>query len=533
MARPGMLNSTRLLARILANSQRVPTERMGRIINTACCFHVFNQRHLHRTSGDTAPFRELLDENGQRVNSKSPVWIFRDTGDKTFAQLSRKKLMAELSVSTRVVRMIDGSVVNRHPVVAAHGSSVVVSLDRNVRIVIKRDRLIMLDPCTPIGVRLHAALSKALMNRSSPDSVQLFGPDTSSSQGLSADEHIYVRGLERDEVPFVMKALDGVLKFVASEMDNQLHTLTNAVSSILIMLGRNPTDEVLQKLIPLKSSLSAFSVQLEEFKEAVDDIADDEKQLRRFDLDAALTSRPKSTQDLPRLDHVDANADLLGEIFDHYFYIADEISNEVDQLLKDIKGHEEVLSITLDSQRNKLIHLNLFVSSGALVVGVSAMAASLFGMNTHVEDYTACLQIPQHLEFPFVTSTIMCMTVINGAGFHKLYKNVIRGRKQAVHAQVVLDTLFWQADRIDAGLVKCFGAHTTLNLDQFKILLSESDIDLQDEEIKSLFDLFVGADGKLHTNFFMSILHQRKQAVRAHPKELYDGDNGLSMLRRH
>ena len=58
------------------------------------------------------------------------------------------------------------------------------------------------------------------------------------------------------------------------------------------------------------------------------------------------------------------------------------------QLIDNIRDAEEVLAITLDKARNRLIYLNLFVSTGGLVVGSGAMVAGLFGMNLEVEATT-------------------------------------------------------------------------------------------------------------------------------------------------
>lgn len=51
-------------------------------------------------------------------------------------------------------------------------------------------------------------------------------------------------------------------------------------------------------------------------------------------------------------------------LLDHYYYIADEIYNETEQLIQDIRGTEEVLAISLDKSRNQLINLNLFATAG-------------------------------------------------------------------------------------------------------------------------------------------------------------------------
>ena len=58
-----------------------------------------------------------------------------------------------------------------------------------------------------------------------------------------------------------------------AEMDHQLQVLQHAVKLMMEDLAKSASDDVLQRLLPLKSSLAAFHVQIKEFGEAVEDLA--------------------------------------------------------------------------------------------------------------------------------------------------------------------------------------------------------------------------------------------------------------------
>lgn len=79
----------------------------------------------------------------------------------------------------------------------------------------------------------------------------------------------------------------------------------------------------------------------------------------------------------------------------------------------------QVLAITLDKTRNQLIKLNLVATTGAFVAAVGSMAASLFGMNLHVEEFTARAlpDFPQDALFPTVTISILGASALFATGF--------------------------------------------------------------------------------------------------------------------
>jgi uncharacterized membrane protein YciS (DUF1049 family) len=48
------------------------------------------------------------------------------------------------------------------------------------------------------------------------------------------------------------------------------------------------------------------------------------------------------------------------------------------------RASEEVMSITQDSARNRIITLNLFASSGAFAMSTGTMVTGLFGICVHI-----------------------------------------------------------------------------------------------------------------------------------------------------
>jgi hypothetical protein len=89
-------------------------------------------------------------------------------------------------------------------------------------------------------------------------------------------------------------------------------------------------------------------VQIKEFREAVDYLTDDEDDMQ------LLSS-------MGEIDHTETAEQLL----EHFSFVAEEMENEAHQVARNIQGAEEVLAISLDSTRNDLIKLQLFISTGS------------------------------------------------------------------------------------------------------------------------------------------------------------------------
>eukprot|EP00041_Stephanoeca_diplocostata_P036887 m.1366218 g.1366218 ORF g.1366218 m.1366218 type:complete len:433 (-) comp24951_c0_seq14:3690-4988(-) len=274
---------------------------------------------------------------------------FDEFGLPQLKSIPKRELRHAFDLSRRFLKILDGSMVNRHPLITVNsqGSAIIVSLDHTARVIILRDRVVLPDPRTTAGERLCVLLKRSLER--SPQDPSAF--------------NLIDGSLTDESNRYELRALDAVLKFVAGGLEHQFRVLAGAVNTVLRDLSQGASDEALQRLIPLKLALSAFGVQVKEFKEAVDDVVDNPKSLYKLDL-----STRDPTDAAPHDDGANESAvETAHNLLDHYYYIADEIYNETEQLIQDIRGTEEVLAISLDKSRNQLINLNLFATAGLCV----------------------------------------------------------------------------------------------------------------------------------------------------------------------
>ena len=61
----------------------------------------------------------------------------------------------------------------------------------------------------------------------------------------------------------------------------------------------------------------------------------------------------------------------------------DEIETEIKIFIDMIEDTDQFISAHLDSVRNEIIKLSLFIEIGGLIMGVGAVVSGIFGMNLH------------------------------------------------------------------------------------------------------------------------------------------------------
>lgn len=178
------------------------------------------------------------------------------------------------------------------------------------------------------------------------------------------------------------------------------------------------------------------------------------------------------------------------------------------QLARNIRSAEEVLAITLDLARNDLINLNLFVSTGALVVGSGAMMGGLFGMNVDVEASTAAWTVGPMDKFTVVTCGILSFSSAVALFCYRRYRRVVRDASHAVQGQATLDRLSLQTKQLTPVLEEAYHLHSTVSMEEFACLLERAGISVTKGELGVLQKLYGDSNGQLVLGLFRATLQQ-------------------------
>eukprot|EP00768_Dysnectes_brevis_P008449 gnl/Dysnectes_brevis/7651_a13035_332.p1 GENE.gnl/Dysnectes_brevis/7651_a13035_332~~gnl/Dysnectes_brevis/7651_a13035_332.p1 ORF type:complete len:446 (-),score=54.13 gnl/Dysnectes_brevis/7651_a13035_332:247-1584(-) len=134
-----------------------------------------------------------------------------------------------------------------------------------------------------------------------------------------------------------------------------------------------------QRLTALEADLQRAARTLDDLLEAEDDIA------RLSFLNQRMLNRT-GDRDLPR-DGLPISPSSIADLLETYLFQVRAIQTESKELQNLIENKLEVAELILDDKRNRLIYLELRLSSIALGVDVAAMLATAGGMNLYIPAY--------------------------------------------------------------------------------------------------------------------------------------------------
>jgi magnesium transporter len=167
-----------------------------------------------------------------------------------------------------------------------------------------------------------------------------------------------------EKAQFEHVVLDAALVHMQEKTRGNFDKAERLVERILSMLRTQHHDEVFEKLLTAKKKLSKLSKNTRELNEMLDDILDDNDEL----IDMYLGKPPKETDDLE-------------SILENEVEQLEDISNRIDELNENIDDTQEILVLKLSSRRNKIIQIDLVLTSATAVLAVLAVVTGFFGMN--------------------------------------------------------------------------------------------------------------------------------------------------------
>merc|ERR1712012_1349277 len=164
---------------------------------------------------------------------------------------------------------------------------------------------------------------------------------------------------------FELLVLEAALDHVVRKFGRHLQIIKPSVEMILQQIEANPETNGLKRLLAVKKSFSEFEQKVEHYAKILRNIlADDED----------MTSLHLSNSEEGNHEDVEL---LLGS----YSADLDEIETEIKIFIDMIEDTDQFISAHLDSVRNEIIKLSLFIEIGGLIMGVGAVVSGIFGMN--------------------------------------------------------------------------------------------------------------------------------------------------------
>ncbi|KAE9619146.1 hypothetical protein Lalb_Chr02g0150071 [Lupinus albus] len=209
---------------------------------------------------------------------------------------------------------------------------------------------------------------------------------------------------EEDESPFEFRALEVALEAICSFLAARTTELEMSAYPALDELTSKISSRNLDKVRKLKSAMTRLTARVQKVRDELEQLLDDDDYLAElylsrkagsaspvsglgignsfFDspnIESKISRASRASMATIRFD--DDNVEELEMLLEAYFMQLDTTLNKLTTLREYIDDTEDYINIQLDSHRNQLIQLELFLSSANFAVSFYALVTAIFGMN--------------------------------------------------------------------------------------------------------------------------------------------------------
>ena len=161
--------------------------------------------------------------------------------------------------------------------------------------------------------------------------------------------------------------LEYALENVVQKFRRHLQIIKPSLEILLQQTELNPETNGMRRLLAVKKSLTEFEQRVEHVKKVLRNLLSKDEDM----VSLYLTQCQKIVGEQEEIEH------LLGS----YSADLEEIETEIKIFIDMIEDTDQFICAHLDSVRNEIIKMSLFIEIGVLVMGFGAVVSGLFGMN--------------------------------------------------------------------------------------------------------------------------------------------------------
>lgn len=264
---------------------------------------------------------------------------------------------------------------------------------------------------------------------------------------------------------FEVIVLETALGHVVSKFKRLLNILKPVLDLVLQETSATPNSAMLRRILAFRKSLNTFEMSVKNVRSAVTDILRE-----KIDLEGlCLSGNSKTAHDEMELLLEAYNSDLK------------EIECELRNIQEMIEDTNDFIKIHLNSTRNKMIRMGLFMEMGTLAVGSGALVAGTFGMNlTH--------GFEEHPTAFYVTTGGILFVITSVFGMTVRRYNAMNFDYTSARSYQALKHFFSYVENIEVAIQKSKGK--TIDKGEFRALLEPViGTQLSQEEIDDIFEV--------------------------------------------
>jgi hypothetical protein len=246
----------------------------------------------------------------------------------------------------------------------------------NFKAVCWRDEALLFDSHRPDVQRLATELDDVLQQMSP----QSHDDDEENTKGLYNVDAVPDEKTRSAPPPttshFELIVLESVLRDVCDSWHRRLRLYRPVVSGLLSQAGLDADAEAgMHQLVPLKDGLEQFNMEVDGARRCITDLLKNDDDM----LSLLLTERHFATQNNKK---IDPNLhDIVELLLEDYSRQLHAIHQEIEYLLRGVKSKQEVVALSLDSYRNRLISMNVHLAVASVCLSVCSCTAGFLGMN--------------------------------------------------------------------------------------------------------------------------------------------------------
>ncbi|TID23206.1 hypothetical protein CANINC_003223 [Pichia inconspicua] len=290
-------------------------------------------------------------------------------------KFSRATFLQQNKLFPRDLRKIDSSNVDVAPSIAVRSNGILVNL-LHIKTFIKRNEVLIFDTASPEAAGRLSLFMYDLESKLKTRVVH---------SGMLSTNNAYNHGLNQ---PFEFKVLECVLVNVMAILETELREHVSKVEGILNELDSQIDRGNLKDLLVYSKALQMFYQKSLLIKNTLDELLDNDEDLESIYLTENYEIKQmivddEDTKTSPHQHQQLANRDT-GEIemlLEAYYKQCDEIVQQAETMLNDIKSTEDIVNIILDANRNSLMVFELRVAIFTLGFTIATILPAFYGMN--------------------------------------------------------------------------------------------------------------------------------------------------------
>lgn len=312
---------------------------------------------------------------------------------------------------------------------------------------------------------------------------------------------------EAEYESFELIFLEEILRDVCATYNRRLKLYEPVVDTVVTRVSNEMyAASGVHRLVPVKDSLQEFELNIRSALGGITGLLDDDEDM----LGLLLTERLEANNrnETIQLDRHESVELLLEE----YARQLSNILQETTYLLKKVQSKQELVAITLDAYRNRMLRMNLYLSIAGVGIASGTVIAGFYGMNLingYEDSPTAFFNVVGFTSFAGLLFGAGCVSYIRGSA------STARTMERLREIEVI-DGALNKMGALDYTM-KCLADNKKVSMtkDEFreKLYQSQSFQAISDLEVDLLFgSLDVTKDGYLSADDFSTLADLGRKA---------------------